>query len=186
MNLNFPLSLAEVPLAAILIKVVIDKRAVFRALRISSLPHIFTCCLSVYFGKFQSVFVKLFSKMSNDSDDDQYNKYLSDPRIPCQYGTKCYQKNPLHHKKYKHPPKAAQVGYYSHFHCLFDNNSVVFIVTMCVSYILYILHNLLTIFWIIFLFVNCSKFLTSKCVDFFVFMTSAKIICHLNSNIFSS
>lgn len=28
-----------------------------------------------------------------------------DSRIPCRYGQKCYQKNPLHHQKYKHPPK---------------------------------------------------------------------------------
>lgn len=28
-----------------------------------------------------------------------------DTRLPCKYGQKCYQKNPLHHQKYKHPPK---------------------------------------------------------------------------------
>nr|CAD7605046.1 unnamed protein product [Timema genevievae] len=28
-----------------------------------------------------------------------------DKRIPCKYGSKCYQKNELHHKKYNHPPK---------------------------------------------------------------------------------
>nr|CAD7393184.1 unnamed protein product [Timema cristinae] len=28
-----------------------------------------------------------------------------DKRIPCKYGSKCYQKNEIHHKKYNHPPK---------------------------------------------------------------------------------
>lgn len=31
--------------------------------------------------------------------------YDSDPRLPCKYGQKCYQKNALHHQKYKHPTK---------------------------------------------------------------------------------
>ncbi|XP_014486536.1 PREDICTED: UPF0609 protein C4orf27 homolog [Dinoponera quadriceps] len=31
--------------------------------------------------------------------------YNDDPRTPCRYGAKCYQKNPQHHNKYKHPPK---------------------------------------------------------------------------------
>ncbi|XP_071452817.1 histone PARylation factor 1 isoform X2 [Hetaerina americana] len=31
--------------------------------------------------------------------------YKDDPRIPCKYGVKCYQKNKSHHEKYKHPPK---------------------------------------------------------------------------------
>ncbi|XP_023024072.2 histone PARylation factor 1 isoform X1 [Leptinotarsa decemlineata] len=34
----------------------------------------------------------------------QYEKYVQDHRIPCKYGVKCYQKNPIHHEKYKHPP----------------------------------------------------------------------------------
>lgn len=39
------------------------------------------------------------------SEDDQFQKYKDDSRIPCQYGIKCYQKNPQHRSKYKHPPK---------------------------------------------------------------------------------
>ncbi|KAJ8922835.1 hypothetical protein NQ315_007870 [Exocentrus adspersus] len=34
------------------------------------------------------------------------NKYDQDPRTPCKYGAKCYQQNPVHHKKYKHPPQS--------------------------------------------------------------------------------
>ena len=48
--------------------------------------------------------------MSEDDNNEQYNKYLEDPRIPCHYGVKCYQKNPMHHNKYKHPPKDEQVS----------------------------------------------------------------------------
>jgi hypothetical protein len=40
--------------------------------------------------------------------------YDGDPRIPCRYGQKCYQKNPLHHQKYKHPPKRKLEVSYSH------------------------------------------------------------------------
>ncbi|XP_043267939.1 histone PARylation factor 1 isoform X2 [Venturia canescens] len=44
--------------------------------------------------------------------DQAYKKdleaYKKDCRIACQYGIKCYQKNPTHHEKYKHPPKKAQ------------------------------------------------------------------------------
>jgi hypothetical protein len=29
----------------------------------------------------------------------------SDSRLPCKYGHKCYQKNEIHHQKYKHPTK---------------------------------------------------------------------------------
>lgn len=32
-------------------------------------------------------------------------KYKDDPKPECKYGTKCYQKNPDHLKKFKHPPK---------------------------------------------------------------------------------
>lgn len=28
-----------------------------------------------------------------------------DNRPDCRYGTDCYQKNPAHHEKYKHPTK---------------------------------------------------------------------------------
>ncbi|XP_015110622.1 histone PARylation factor 1 isoform X2 [Diachasma alloeum] len=43
--------------------------------------------------------------------DDQVNPlevYQKDSRIACQYGAKCYQKNPVHHQKYKHPPVKTQ------------------------------------------------------------------------------
>lgn len=30
--------------------------------------------------------------------------YEEDPREPCKYGERCYQKNPNHHAKFKHPP----------------------------------------------------------------------------------
>lgn len=30
--------------------------------------------------------------------------YANDPRTTCKYGAKCYQKNPEHHRSYKHPP----------------------------------------------------------------------------------
>lgn len=41
----------------------------------------------------------------SDNEKEQYKNYQEDTRIPCQYGIKCYQKNAVHHKKYKHPPK---------------------------------------------------------------------------------
>ncbi|CAH1159821.1 unnamed protein product [Phaedon cochleariae] len=43
--------------------------------------------------------------------DSLYEKYQKDIRMPCKYGAKCYQKNPVHCGKYKHPPtknKASQ------------------------------------------------------------------------------
>lgn len=43
--------------------------------------------------------------MSDDNKDAELREYNDDPRTPCQYGIKCYQKNPQHHSKYKHPPK---------------------------------------------------------------------------------
>lgn len=36
--------------------------------------------------------------------EEQFKAYQKDSRIPCRYGAKCYQKNPAHHDKYKHPP----------------------------------------------------------------------------------
>ncbi|XP_022901660.2 histone PARylation factor 1 [Onthophagus taurus] len=38
-------------------------------------------------------------------------EYVKDPRIACKYGWKCYQKNPIHQTKYKHPPKKRQVNH---------------------------------------------------------------------------
>ncbi|CAG9827918.1 unnamed protein product [Diabrotica balteata] len=38
-----------------------------------------------------------------DKEDKKYQ--LLDNRIVCKYGDKCYQKNPTHHEKYKHPQK---------------------------------------------------------------------------------
>lgn len=50
---------------------------------------------------------KFLNKMS---DDKEHLDYVKDKRIACKFGVKCFQKNPLHHKKYKHPPKpTAQV-----------------------------------------------------------------------------
>ncbi|KAL0133092.1 hypothetical protein PUN28_000694 [Cardiocondyla obscurior] len=46
--------------------------------------------------------------MSSDKDT-QLQAYEDDSRVPCQYGDKCYQKNPQHHSKYKHPPKQKTV-----------------------------------------------------------------------------
>ncbi|XP_030766903.1 histone PARylation factor 1 [Sitophilus oryzae] len=37
--------------------------------------------------------------------DGLEQKYERDSRIACKYGTKCYQQNPIHHQKYKHPPQ---------------------------------------------------------------------------------
>ncbi|XP_060531382.1 histone PARylation factor 1 isoform X2 [Cylas formicarius] len=37
--------------------------------------------------------------------DLEKKQYIKDPRIPCKYGVKCYQKNMVHLSKYKHPPK---------------------------------------------------------------------------------
>jgi hypothetical protein len=40
--------------------------------------------------------------------------YNSDPRLSCKYGQKCYQKNAVHHQKYKHPTKRrVEVSYTS-------------------------------------------------------------------------
>ncbi|XP_047989350.1 histone PARylation factor 1 [Leguminivora glycinivorella] len=35
---------------------------------------------------------------------DEWQAYVQDPRSICKYGEKCYQQNPDHHNKYKHPP----------------------------------------------------------------------------------
>ncbi|KAJ2950386.1 hypothetical protein O0L34_g8629 [Tuta absoluta] len=35
---------------------------------------------------------------------EEWQAYVKDTRTVCKYGTKCYQKNPEHHKNYKHPP----------------------------------------------------------------------------------
>lgn len=35
---------------------------------------------------------------------DNWQEYVNDPRTVCKYGTNCYQKNPDHHKNFKHPP----------------------------------------------------------------------------------
>ncbi|XP_044011697.1 histone PARylation factor 1 isoform X2 [Aphidius gifuensis] len=40
--------------------------------------------------------------------DDSLTAYQKDSRVACQYGEKCYQKNPAHHDKYKHPPKISK------------------------------------------------------------------------------
>ncbi|XP_063985096.1 histone PARylation factor 1 isoform X2 [Diachasmimorpha longicaudata] len=43
-----------------------------------------------------------------DDDANPLKVFQKDPRIPCQYGAKCYRKNPEHHQKYKHPPGNTQ------------------------------------------------------------------------------
>ncbi|CAH0628655.1 unnamed protein product [Chrysodeixis includens] len=35
---------------------------------------------------------------------DEWAEYVNDPRKVCKYASKCYQKNPEHHKNFKHPP----------------------------------------------------------------------------------
>lgn len=42
--------------------------------------------------------------MSNEKPST-VEEYKKDCRAPCKYGSKCYQKNPQHHLKFKHPPK---------------------------------------------------------------------------------
>lgn len=49
--------------------------------------------------------------MSNDKEE-QFRAYIEDRRIPCRYGTKCYQKNAIHLEKYKHPPTKETVKNY--------------------------------------------------------------------------
>ncbi|XP_038213019.1 histone PARylation factor 1 [Zerene cesonia] len=41
---------------------------------------------------------------------EEWKKYVKDPRKICKYGEKCYQKNPDHHKTYKHPPQLKAKG----------------------------------------------------------------------------
>ncbi|XP_045533924.1 histone PARylation factor 1-like [Papilio machaon] len=36
---------------------------------------------------------------------EEWKSYVNDTRTICKYGAKCYQKNPEHHKTFKHPPK---------------------------------------------------------------------------------
>ncbi|XP_077268690.1 histone PARylation factor 1 isoform X1 [Temnothorax americanus] len=45
----------------------------------------------------------------SSNEDAQMQAYKDDPRVPCQYGVKCYQKNSQHQSKYKHPPKKETV-----------------------------------------------------------------------------
>ncbi|KAL0884164.1 hypothetical protein ABMA27_016172 [Loxostege sticticalis] len=40
--------------------------------------------------------------------DDEWQAFANDPRTKCKYGENCYQKNPEHHKTYKHPPKTTK------------------------------------------------------------------------------
>jgi len=47
------------------------------------------------------------SKMASAAKEntDPWEEYQNDTRSACKYGTGCYQKNPQHHKRFKHPPK---------------------------------------------------------------------------------
>jgi len=42
--------------------------------------------------------------MAGNGKEDSIS-YDSEPRLSCKYGRKCYQKNAVHHQKYKHPTK---------------------------------------------------------------------------------
>ncbi|XP_014611323.1 PREDICTED: UPF0609 protein C4orf27 homolog [Polistes canadensis] len=46
--------------------------------------------------------------MSDNDKEEAFLAYKNDSRIPCRYGVKCYQKNQMHHDKYKHPPSNKQ------------------------------------------------------------------------------
>lgn len=39
---------------------------------------------------------------------EEWLNFVQDPKTICKYGAKCYQKNPEHHKNYKHPPQTYQ------------------------------------------------------------------------------
>lgn len=44
--------------------------------------------------------------MTSDREmSDPETEYQDDPRTACKYGESCYQKNPQHHNRFKHPPK---------------------------------------------------------------------------------
>lgn len=47
---------------------------------------------------------------NNTADTKQFfNKDAQkDSRLPCKYGAKCYQKNPVHHEKYRHQEKSIE------------------------------------------------------------------------------
>lgn len=40
------------------------------------------------------------------SEDESFE---NDPRTACKYGEKCYQRNPQHHKRFKHPTSKRKV-----------------------------------------------------------------------------
>ncbi|XP_063823222.1 histone PARylation factor 1 [Ostrinia nubilalis] len=42
--------------------------------------------------------------------NDEWETFVKDPRTKCKYGENCYQKNPEHHKTYKHPPKTQKAA----------------------------------------------------------------------------
>ncbi|KAH0568222.1 histone PARylation factor 1 isoform X1 [Cotesia glomerata] len=44
----------------------------------------------------------------DDNSKNTLEEFNDDPRVTCQYGASCYQKNPKHHEKYKHPPTIQQ------------------------------------------------------------------------------
>ncbi|KAI4503659.1 hypothetical protein M0802_001062 [Mischocyttarus mexicanus] len=44
------------------------------------------------------------------SDNEELSEYNKDTRMPCRYGKKCYQRNPMHLNKYKHPPSNKKKG----------------------------------------------------------------------------
>lgn len=42
------------------------------------------------------------------NNTNEWEKFNKDPRTKCKYGEKCYQRNPEHHKSYKHPPHSTK------------------------------------------------------------------------------
>lgn len=40
-----------------------------------------------------------------NENPDPWEEYQNDTRVACKYGAGCYQKNPQHHGRFKHPPK---------------------------------------------------------------------------------
>ncbi|XP_072761528.1 histone PARylation factor 1 [Anoplolepis gracilipes] len=87
-----------------------DRHRVTSKERLSNLNSASLVEILNFFGNYEkssNIIYRCLSSctMSSDNQDTQFRFYKDDPRIPCQYGVKCYQKNPQHHSKYKHPPK---------------------------------------------------------------------------------
>lgn len=68
--------------------------------------------------------------MSNDISENEMKIFAKDTRIACRYGVKCYQKNPVHQEKYKHPPiqKVRSIIIHKNISNLIDNCNLLYIV----------------------------------------------------------